>query len=421
MRTIVSIVTSCRISFDDPEMVDRVYRYINLCHAACYVGLTDTYTVENFFMPICHKHQLFAPEGSEARRREALAMERVSLDGEGSRAWSMFHLWALEVINEEYQRGAISAPFHAQIIGQMHVVADAQRNLYAFTYQVLPFIYTHLVSFSCTVYLLASAFMSGLAFQPGASIMFGLGMPLATVLLNTVTIFGLLEVGDTILEPFGSDSEDFAVLHFVDYVATASKEAATVWGVKESFAPAPAPTGDSLAAAKVKSFARRVRNNVPRSATSEPRPVTPPTWPVATSDGPKGAHSGDEVKLPERRREVKLPEGLLTDTTEEYHELLMASNSGSTQGRRASTGPRRHVEERGERSNSFSRSPSRTATAPSSRSGLKGGHPGRSRAPSPAPPTVSGGACAPPSSVGSRGRRPQTPPLVPTTLEVMMA
>jgi len=171
-----------------------------------------------------------------------------------------------------------------------------------------------------------------------------------------------------------------------------------------------------LAAAKVKSFARRVRNNVPRSATSEPRPVTPPTWPVATSDGPKGAHSGDGGG-PDRRREVKLPERLLTDTAEEYHELLMASNSGSTQGRRTSTGPRRHVEERGERSNSFSRSPSRTATAPSSRSGLKGGHPGRSRAPSPAPPTVSGGACAPPSSAGSRSRRPQTPP----TLEVMQA
>ena len=142
MRSIVAIVTSCRVNFDDAEMVDRLYRYINLSHAACYVGLTDTYTVDNFFKPVCHKHHLFAKEGSASRRREAMAIERVSLDGEGSRAWSMFHLWALEVINEEFRRGALSAPLHAQLTGQMHVVADAMNTLYAFIYQVLPFIHT---------------------------------------------------------------------------------------------------------------------------------------------------------------------------------------------------------------------------------------------------------------------------------------
>ena len=94
--------------------------------------------------------------------------------------------------------------------------------------QVLPYIYTHLVSASCTVYLMFNAFKNGLYFQPDASYTFGVLLPATSIFMATLGIFGLLEVGDTILDPFGNDPEDFAVLHFVEWTIVSSLEAVTV-------------------------------------------------------------------------------------------------------------------------------------------------------------------------------------------------
>ena len=52
--------------------------------------------------------------------------------------------------------------------------------------QVLPYIYSHLISMSCTIYLCVSSFLKGLAFSPDASYAFGLCLPLtSTCLLYT--------------------------------------------------------------------------------------------------------------------------------------------------------------------------------------------------------------------------------------------
>lgn len=39
-------------------------------------------------------------------------------------------------------------------------------------------------------------------------------------------MFGLLEVGDTIIDPFGGDPEDFAIIHLVEWTAATSHHAA---------------------------------------------------------------------------------------------------------------------------------------------------------------------------------------------------
>ena len=72
---------------------------------------------------------------------------------------------------------------------------------------MLPFIYTHLVSMCCTVFLLFNAFLKGLYFQVGETYTFGCVLPGCNVLLATLAVFGLLEVGDTILDPFGNGAQ----------------------------------------------------------------------------------------------------------------------------------------------------------------------------------------------------------------------
>lgn len=87
---------------------------------------------------------------------------------------------------------------------------------------------THLVSASSTVYLMFSAYKRGLYFEPDAGIGMGLVLPFFGVLMSTMTTYGILEVGNTILDPFGDDAEDFALLHFVEYAMRASFEAIRV-------------------------------------------------------------------------------------------------------------------------------------------------------------------------------------------------
>ena len=80
----------------------------------------------------------------------------------------------------------------------------------------------------CTLYLLFNAFIKGVYFEPDASYTFGLILPLCSMLTTTLAVFGLLEVGDTILDPFGCDPEDFTVLvSLPDLCRTAAQSALT--------------------------------------------------------------------------------------------------------------------------------------------------------------------------------------------------
>ena len=64
-----------------------------------------------------------------------------------------------------------------------------------------PFIYTHLVSLSCAIFLIGNAIIRGLYFQEDASIAFGLVLPLMSMFLMTLLILGLLEIGAILANP----------------------------------------------------------------------------------------------------------------------------------------------------------------------------------------------------------------------------
>ena len=155
----------------------------------------------------------------------------------------MFQVWCFEVIREECKRTAIrpanqtngahatqaiSAPIHATMQQEVNQIGDHIKKLFAYRFQVLPFIYTHLVSAASTLYLIFAAFSKGLYFTPDAGVGFGLILPFCGVFMSLFTIYGLLEVGNTILDPFGNDPEDFALLHFVEYTLGASFEATLI-------------------------------------------------------------------------------------------------------------------------------------------------------------------------------------------------
>ena len=243
MHTICETCSLARVCFRSPAEVRRLWRYLNLLQAAAYTGLSSAYDEANFFMPLCKRHNLL-PTSESQRTSEVDAFNAIS-NGDGESACTVFQVWALEIVQHEVWAtdARITPPIHAQLNDLIRKIGQGTKRLHAYTCtfagdrrrrhlgiaapnhiltsylrslvetdQVLPFIYTHLVSLMCTLYLLFNAFIKGVYFEPGASYTFGLILPLCSMLTTTLAVFGLLEVGDTILDPFGCDPEDFTVL-----------------------------------------------------------------------------------------------------------------------------------------------------------------------------------------------------------------
>jgi len=226
MHHIVNACLLARATFSDPAETHRLWRYLNLMHASAYCGLTDYLNEANFFLPLCEKHGLLGTI-PDIREEELDALHRVGLDNNGARACNMYEVWALELVREEvYRKGArVSPPIHARLQSEVTDIGDHVKKLFAYRYQVLPFIYTHLVSALSTFYVLSDAVVKGLQFAPDEYVVFSLLVPFIGLLIVTLATFGLLEVGNTILDPFGGDAEDFALLHFVEYALCMSYEA----------------------------------------------------------------------------------------------------------------------------------------------------------------------------------------------------
>ena len=131
----------------------------------------------------------------------------------------------MEVIREESTRCKTPAPIQAKLQSEVSEIGLHIKKLFAYRYQVLPFIYTHLVSALSTFYLIITAFLKGLYFEPDEPVSMGLCLPLIGLFVAILSTYGLLEVGNTILDPFGDEPEDFALTHFVEHAVGVSREA----------------------------------------------------------------------------------------------------------------------------------------------------------------------------------------------------
>ena len=197
MNCITNSCMAARVTFSDYEETLRMWRYLNMLHVSAYCGLTTSLTLDNFFLPVCERHHLLG-EG-DMRAEELASIHKIQLDEKGSRACSMFAVWCFEVIKGETMRSSdISPPVHARMQAVVQELTDHIKNLFAYRFQVLPFIYTHLVSMSSTIYLLFTAFTKGQYFDKDADYGYGIILPCLGVLMITLATYGLLEVGSLI-------------------------------------------------------------------------------------------------------------------------------------------------------------------------------------------------------------------------------
>ena len=60
---------------------------------------------------------------------------------------------------------------------------------------------------TCAMCLLSTAVVKGMYFSPEALYISGLVLPLTSLLTMAISAYGLMEVADTIVDPFGDDPE----------------------------------------------------------------------------------------------------------------------------------------------------------------------------------------------------------------------
>ena len=136
MHSVVDTCMLCRVAFEDKREVLRIWRYLNMAHAAAYVGLANTYSQDNFFMPIVEAHQLL-PQEKRMRSEELQAINQANLDEADHRACTMLIVWAFEVIHKESARSGITAPIHRAMNYEVQKEGDAVKRLFAYQYQVM--------------------------------------------------------------------------------------------------------------------------------------------------------------------------------------------------------------------------------------------------------------------------------------------
>ena len=136
MQTIQYLCEQAKTSFESDDEVHRLYRYLNMLHMTVYCGLSPTYNVRNFLMPLIKKHRLLAADPAE-RERELKALDELDVDCEGERGFQLFTLWSLAVIQRQARKGAIPPPMFATLSGRVQALSAKADNLFHYAFQML--------------------------------------------------------------------------------------------------------------------------------------------------------------------------------------------------------------------------------------------------------------------------------------------
>ena len=265
IRCIFNCCMMARATFKNKESLFHLWRYLNLLHASAYVSLTPTYKKGNLFTAFVEQHALLLDTKVRARfeelaprsfRRNKRNSNRGSFGrglfgrgsfgrGNASRSrrgsnlsvadalttnsmWSACMVWSLEVIGYRYKCGDFSAPIHQQMTKLINELSDALHELELLEYQVLPYIYTHLVSLSCMIYLVVSAFIKGAQCESSEPLSTSIVLPTFAMLLQTITVIGLLEIGAILANPLSPAKEAFAICHLLNFTSANSLSVVSV-------------------------------------------------------------------------------------------------------------------------------------------------------------------------------------------------
>ena len=164
------------------------------------------------------------PDPGERRVLDAMDVDK------GGRVYRLVTRWLLSLLhNPETETVKMPdgtsghiyslAPMDSNTLG----LRNQLKTLYDYHFQPLPYVYTHLIGLSSFLFLLTNSITQGFHFTPDAPISYGFAFPAFGLFVTTFTSVGLVEIGSTLCDPFGGDSEDFPIFTFLNFTAVTSR------------------------------------------------------------------------------------------------------------------------------------------------------------------------------------------------------
>ena len=219
----------------------RLWRHLNTAHILCFVGLSETFTVDNFVRPLSTKHALL----SDAELTRIMELNPDTSGDTPKNAMREVIVWALQDVVTEMQRPAEgkivpapNLPVYA-LFQQINELRDQLQQLYDFKQQPVPFFYVHMLHVLVSVYIPlfgynvatrgnfdekqlcgGSTFEQEFVCTGGAS---GEVVAIFLLTLYFVLVLGLSQAGQQLSDPFGIDLVDMPVRNFVVFALEATK------------------------------------------------------------------------------------------------------------------------------------------------------------------------------------------------------
>lgn len=186
----------------------RLVRYLNAAHVAGYVGLSRTYSKQEFFDKLNEKYQLL--NADEMKRIGALDMDY------GTDAFHELVSWCMMDIETAFRQNHIDAREKSALKDKATQFRSTMDGLYDYSDQPIHFFYIHFLCLLSTVYLplfaAENAFGAGTGYNVHWTWDLLAGM---IVLVQAIFVIGLRLLGQKMSDPFGDDLEDLSVLTYV--------------------------------------------------------------------------------------------------------------------------------------------------------------------------------------------------------------
>lgn len=186
----------------------RIVRYLNAAHTAGYVGLTKTYSKDEFFNYLNRAHCFLSPH--DLNRISELHMDH------GPDVCHEILQWCIMDLTAARKAGHLDAREAGTLKDKVLQFRGHMGSLYDYCDQPIHFFYIHFLVLLATCYLplfaIDSAYNAGSGddIHIAADILNGL-----IVILQSVFVIGLRLLGQKMVDPYGDDMEDLSVLHYI--------------------------------------------------------------------------------------------------------------------------------------------------------------------------------------------------------------
>ena len=178
-------------SYEEPDKIRDMWRYVNLMHILVYVKLSHVYTRDNFFLPIVKDFNLL-PHEKERDFLMVLDMENTS------RALNAVWMWCI-CLNKSAKVASDAKVIKKKgIFTTLMIFKEKWSSLMNSRNKlVIPYPYLYLVSFLVTAYLCMVAWLQGSYFTEDSNVLWGMIVPCLTNFIVSLSCMTLVYIGGT--------------------------------------------------------------------------------------------------------------------------------------------------------------------------------------------------------------------------------